>query len=97
MLCARTVAGRRVYPTGANPRAAALALVPTRRVWMGVFAFSALFAAFTGVLLAGFAGAGERSIGDAYLWQGLTAVIVGGTSFGARGDYWRTVLGSAVC
>jgi ribose transport system permease protein len=90
----RTVAGRRLYATGSNVRAAELALVRTRRVWMATFAASALLATFTGVMLAGFAGAADSTIGDPYLWQSLTAVVVGGTAFGARGDYWRTVLGS---
>jgi ribose transport system permease protein len=89
----RTPTGRRLYATGANMRAAEMALVRTRLVWMGVFAFSALVAAITGILLGGFAGAADASLGTNYLWQGLTAVIVGGTAFGARGDYWRTVLG----
>lgn len=89
-----TVAGRRLYATGSNLRAAELALVRTRRVWMGTFAASALLASLAGVFLAGFAGAADNTIGDPYLWQSLTAVIVGGTVFGARGDYWRTVLGS---
>lgn len=92
----RTVVGRWVYATGANPRAADLALVPTRRLWAAVFAFSALTSVLVGVLLAGFSGSGDTSIGDPYLWQSLTAVVVGGTSFGARGDYWRTVLGALI-
>ncbi|MGH2877541.1 MAG: ABC transporter permease [Solirubrobacteraceae bacterium] len=89
-----TTFGRWLYAVGANPRAAALVLVPTRRVWMVAFALSALSAAVAGVLLAGFAGAGDSSVGDPYLFQGLTAVIVGGTTFGGRGDYWRTVIGA---
>ncbi len=47
-----------------------------------------------GVLLAGYAGSGNSTLGDPYLFEGLAAVIVGGTAFGARGDYWRTVLGA---
>jgi ribose transport system permease protein len=92
----RTPPGRRLYATGANMRAAEMALVRTRLVWMGVFAFSALVAATTGILLGGFAGAADASLGTNYLWQGLTAVIVGGTAFGARGDYWRTVIGCLI-
>ncbi len=92
----RTVAGRRLYATGANPRAADLALIPTRRIWIAVFAASAVIAALVGVLLAGFAGA-DQTIGDPYLFQGLTAVIVGGTTImGARGDYTHTVLGALI-
>lgn len=92
----QTVAGRRLYAAGANPVAAELALVRTRRVWVGVYALSALIAAVLGVLLAGYAGSGNTTLGDPYLFEGLAAVIVGGTAFGARGDYWRTVLGALV-
>jgi ribose transport system permease protein len=92
----RTVAGRRLYATGANPRAAQLALVRTGRVWATVFAASALCSALVGVLLAGFAGA-DQSLGDPFLFQGLTAVIVGGTTImGSRGDYTHTVLGALI-
>ncbi|NLT04795.1 MAG: ABC transporter permease [Solirubrobacterales bacterium] len=92
----RTPAGRRLYATGANPRAAKLALIRTRRVWVGVFAFSALMSGIVGVLLAGFAGA-DPGIGNPYLFQGLTAVIVGGTAWaGSRGDYSHTVLGALI-
>ena len=91
----RTLAGRRVYLTGSNPRAAELALVPTGRIVVGAFALSAVSAAVTGVLLTGFSGQGTVDIGTPYLFTSLTAVIVGGTSIvGARGDYWRTVIGA---
>jgi len=89
-----TVIGRWIYSTGSNVRAADLALVPTRWIWVGAFAFSALTAAVVGVLLAGFSGSGQASIGEPYLWESLTAVFIGGTTFGSRGDYWRTVLGA---
>lgn len=96
MFINRTVAGRHLYATGANPRAARLALVPTRRIWISVFAASAICSAVVGVLLAGFAGA-DPSIGEPYLFQGLTAVVVGGTTImGARGDYTHTVVGALI-
>jgi ribose transport system permease protein len=65
-------------------------------VWTAVFAASALCSALVGILLAGFAGA-DQSLGDPYLFQGLTAVIVGGTTImGARGDYTHTVIGALI-
>jgi ribose transport system permease protein len=92
----RTRAGRQIYATGANPRAADLALISTRRVWVGVFMASAVLSALVGVLLAGFSGA-DPGLGEPYLFQGLTAVIVGGTVFmGARGDYTHTVVGALI-
>jgi ribose transport system permease protein len=74
--------------------AALRAKIRTQRVWVSVFALSAVASALVGVLLAGFAGA-DQAIGDPYLFTGLTAVIVGGTTFmGARGDYTHTVIGA---
>jgi ribose transport system permease protein len=90
----RTVTGRRFYLVGANPVAADLVLINTRRVWVCTFAVSAVSAALFGVLLAGFSGSSSVTMGDPYLFQGLAAVIVGGTAFGARGDYSRTILGA---
>ena len=96
VLLHRTAAGRRLYATGANPRAAGLARIATKRVWVFVFAASACLSALTGCLLAGFAGA-DQTVGDPYLFTALTAVIVGGTTFmGARGDYTHTVVGALI-
>jgi ribose transport system permease protein len=92
----RTPLGRRIYATGANPRAAGIARVPVGKVWTGVFAFSAICSALVGILLAGFAGA-DQTIGDPYLFTGLTAVIVGGVTFGgAHGGYVHTAIGALI-
>lgn len=90
----RTVAGRRVMATGANPRAAEYSLISTRRVWTLAFAFSGICSALVGVLVAGFSGSVDSGIGDPYLFQSVVAVIVGGTVFGGPGDYSRTVIGA---
>jgi ribose transport system permease protein len=95
IVLARTRAGRSIYLTGSNPVAARRALVRTGRMWTAGFVVSALMATFVGVLLAG-NGGGNLTAGDPYLFQALTAVIVGGTMFGGRGDYWRTVLGALI-
>lgn len=90
-----SVSGRRVYATGANERAALLAGVRTERIWLGSFTISAVASAMVGILLVGFTGQGEAGVGDPYLFLSIAAVLVGGTSLiGARGDYWRTVLGA---
>jgi ribose transport system permease protein len=89
-----TLAGRRMYASGSNPVAAELVLIKTGRTRVATFALSAVSAAIAGVLLAGFAGGAPQNLGDPYLWESLTAVIVGGTALaGARGDYLRTALG----
>jgi ribose transport system permease protein len=95
IVLARTRAGRSLYLNGTNPVAAKRALVRTGWTWTAGFIVSALLATFAGMLLAG-DGGGNLSAGDPYLFQALTAVIVGGTMFGGRGDYWRTVLGALI-
>jgi ribose transport system permease protein len=90
----RTRLGRNLFATGSNPRAADYALINTRRVWVAAFAFSAVTSALVGVLIGGFAGVVVDSGGDAYLFQSVVAVIVGGTIFGGPGDYTRTAIGA---
>lgn len=96
----RTRAGRWLYATGANPRAAELALVRTSWVWFAAFGVSAVFSSLTGMLLAGFAGAGDQNIGNSYLFLGIAAIVLGGMSIvGNRSDsddYWRTVVGALI-
>jgi ribose transport system permease protein len=92
-----TVTGHRTYATGANPVAATLAGVRTERIWIGTFVLSAVASATVGMLLTGFTGAGDAGVGTPYLFLTIAAVLVGGTSLvGARGDYWRTVLGALI-
>jgi ribose transport system permease protein len=92
-----SVFGRRLYATGANPRAARLALVDTRRVWMLAYGASGACAALAGILLGGFTGTGFFAVGDPYLVSTITAVVIGGTSlFGGRGGYLNTVLGAVM-
>jgi ribose transport system permease protein len=90
----RTRLGRNLLATGSNLRAADRSLINTRRVWVGAFAFSAVTAALVGVLIGGFTGVVVDSGGDAYLFQSVVAVIVGGTVFGGPGDYTRTSIGA---
>ncbi len=94
ILLLRTRLGRSLYATGANSRAADYALISTRRVWTGTFAFSAIAAVLVGVLIAGFAGSVDSALGDPYLFQSVVAVLVGGTVFGGPGDYTRTCVGA---
>jgi ribose transport system permease protein len=93
----RTVLGRWIFAAGANPRAAELARVPMLFVWMSVYGISAFLAGVTGILLAGFSGAADPTVGAAYLFTTVAAVVVGGTPLtGGRGGYGRTIAGSLV-
>lgn len=90
----RTVPGRRLLATGANPRAANYTLINTRRVWTLTFVFSAVASVFLGLAVAGFGGSITTSSGNPYLFQSVVVVILGGTIFGGPGDYLRTVVGA---
>ena len=66
-------------------------------VWMVVYAISAFLAATTGILLAGFSGAADPTVGTTYLFTTVAAVVVGGTPLtGGRGGYLRTMAGCLV-
>lgn len=93
----RSVLGRRIYATGANPPAARLMLINETWVWTLCFALAGGFAVIAGILLAGFTGAGLFTIGNPYLFTTIASVVVGGSSLlGGRGSYLRTVLGALV-
>lgn len=97
MVQRNTVFGRQLFALGANPTAAALALVQPVKIWITVYALSAAFAALAGVFLLGFTGSAMAAVGDPYLFQSIGAVVIGGTAMvGGRGSYAGTFIGSFV-
>lgn len=95
VLLSRTVVGRRLYATGANPLAASGIQINVGLVWVGTFAVGAAFTGLVGMLVAGFSSGATLSVGEPYFFSGLAAVLVGGTALGsAHGDFTRTVLGA---
>lgn len=97
LFLSRTASGRRLYATGANMRAAGLTRINTALVWTLVFAASGITAGLAGMLLASFSAGWSAGIGEPYLFTGLAAVLLGGTTFGSiRGSYTRTVLGALI-
>jgi ribose transport system permease protein len=90
-----TTFGRRVYVIGNNPRAAFLAAVNVRLVTVALYMLSGLFAALAGIVLVGYGGQAALGMGDPYLFQSITAVVIGGVSIlGGRGHYLGAVAGS---
>jgi len=93
----RTATGRRLYATGTNVRAAGLTGIRTGAMWTSVFAMSGISSGLAGMLLASFTSGWSAAIGEPYLFTGLAAVLLGGTTFGSiRGSYTRTVLGALI-
>jgi ribose transport system permease protein len=93
----RTIYGRKLYALGSNPKAAELALVRPVAMWATTFALSAIFAALSGILLLGFTGSSNANVGGPYLFQTISAVVIGGTALiGGRGGFAGTVAGAVV-
>lgn len=93
----RTIYGRRLYALGSNLKAAELALVRPIAMWTTTFALSAVFAALAGILLVGFTGSSSATVGTPYLFQTVSAVVIGGTALiGGRGGFVGTVAGAIV-
>lgn len=91
----RTVYGRRVYATGANPRTAFLSGINVDRIRASTYVVSGLLAALAGLELAAYIGTGSLTIGNDYMLNTLAAVVLGGTPFtGGRGSLFATVLAS---
>lgn len=90
----RTNFGRMVYMLGDNPKAAALAGVPTHRVRVLCFAVSSLAAVAAGLLLGGYSGV-SVDVGSDYALQAVAAAVIGGVVLlGGRGSIMGAASGA---
>jgi ribose/xylose/arabinose/galactoside ABC-type transport system permease subunit len=91
----RTVAGRWLYASGANPAAARLMGVPVAAVSIAAYAGSALLAGIGGLLFTAYIGAPSLGIGNQFLLTSVAAVVVGGTALtGGVGSVVATIGGT---
>lgn len=94
-LARRSVFGRWIYATGANPVAATLMGVPVRAVLVAAYALSAFIAVLGGLLITAFIGNPSLGIGDQFLLTSVAAAVVGGTALtGGIGSIVSTVGGA---
>jgi ribose transport system permease protein len=92
-----TTYGRSLYAIGANPTAARLAGIRTRRVLFFGFVLSGLAVGLTGLLVASQTGQGSGSAATGLEFSAVTAVVLGGASLaGGRGSIIGTILGVLV-
>jgi ribose/xylose/arabinose/galactoside ABC-type transport system permease subunit len=97
ILLTRTVFGRRLYATGANPRAARLAGIRVERVTVIAYICCGVLAAAGGLLLGGYIAVGTLKAGDGYVLNSLAVVLIGGTSLsGGEGGVFGTLVGVAI-
>ncbi len=92
-----TPIGRYLYAIGANPRAAELNGIPTRKFVVGAFVTSGLLTALAGVLLASKLRIGQASVGLEFLLPALVGAFLGSTTIKpGRVNVWGTIVGVAI-
>lgn len=86
--------GRWVYAVGGHEEHARVAGVPVRRVTVGIYLVSSLFATLGGLALAARMYSGDPVAGHPFTLTSVAAVLIGGTTFeGGRGGIPGTVMG----
>ncbi len=89
--------GRYIYVVGANPEAARLNGIPTRKYIVLAFVLSGMIVAFAGVILASQLRIGQTSLGDSYLLPALVGAFLGSTTLKpGRVNVWGTLIAVAV-
>ena len=89
--------GRYLYAIGANPRAAELNGIPTRRYVIGAFMASGAITAIAGVVLAARLRIGQASVGLDFLLPALVGAFLGSTTIRpGRVNVWGTIVGVVI-
>ena len=89
--------GRYLYAIGANPRAATLNGIPSRRFVIGAFVASGFLGAVAGIVLAARLRIGQASVGLEYLLPALVGAFLGSTTIKpGRVNVWGTIIGVAI-
>jgi ribose transport system permease protein len=89
--------GRYLYAIGANPRAAALNGIPSRRFVIGAFVASGFLGALAGIVLAARLRIGQASVGLEFLLPALVGAFLGSTTIKpGRVNVWGTIIGVAI-
>ena len=87
ILLRRTVFGRKLYATGGNTAAAAVAGIRVNRIKVAAYTLSGLIAGLAGYMLAAWQMAITSDQGANFLLYSIAAPIIGGVSvFGGRGN-----------
>jgi len=93
----RTAAGRWLYASGGNERAAELSGVPVKTVQIFVYVLSGVCAAVAGVILSSQLTSAGPTAGTTYELTAIAAVVIGGAALtGGRGTVRGTLLGAFV-
>jgi len=93
---ARTRAGRSVAAVGANRRAARTLGIRSTAVELGVFAGAGLLYGIAGVLIAGFIGTPDTSIGAPYQLATVTAAAIAGVALNGGPGSVAPIIGASL-
>lgn len=94
LISTKTKIGRYIYGIGGNEDVIKKMGINVDRYRITAFAFSGLLNGVASLLLSSYLGMAPARLGDKYLFNGLTAVILGGNSvFGGEGGLFRTLVG----
>ena len=95
LILGRTVFGRSLYIIGTNPRAAAVAGMPVKRILIATYVLCSTLAALGAIMMTARTGSGEPNLGGSLSLQAIAGAVVGGTSLaGGRGGVGTAVLGA---
>lgn len=90
-----TVFGRSLYLIGANPVAAAVAGLPSRRYVMYAYISCSAIAAMGALMLTGRTGSGEPNLGGNLTLESIAAAVIGGVSLrGGTGGVPSVIIGA---
>jgi ribose transport system permease protein len=93
---ARTRYGRSIHAIGQNVRAAWLSGIDVMRVKLVTYILCGVFAALTGVLLAGFIGGATLDMGDEYMMYSIAVVVLGGSSIAGGDSNVSGIVGASI-
>ncbi len=81
--------GLQTHAVGADEMRARLSGVSVRRIKFSVYVFSSVLASIAGLFLAARTGSGDPQIGSTYMFDSITATVLGGASLlGGLGTLW---------
>ncbi|OZC73589.1 hypothetical protein CH251_13680 [Rhodococcus sp. 06-462-5] len=87
--------GQQLLLVGANREAARLSGIPVRRVVVTAFVAAGMLAGLAGILLLGYAGTANLSLGADYQILTISAAVIGGAALaGGDGNVLRTAAGA---
>jgi ribose transport system permease protein len=93
----RTDWGVGLYAVGADPTAAELAGISTRKVMLLAYCAAGAIYGIAGFTLTSLTASGDPNSGSTYLIMAFAAIAIGGTSFsGGRGSPLGSIIGAAI-